>query len=59
MVYIMIGTWRMITIAVHKYLELYHVHCFFLFFFVFFCGGGWRGVKFCDVAMTVIDDTKV
>jgi hypothetical protein len=36
MVYIMIGTWRMITIAVQKYLELYPIHFYFYFFGVNF-----------------------
>jgi len=39
MVYIMIGTWRMITIAVQKYLELYCINWFiYLFIIIIFWG---------------------
>jgi hypothetical protein len=36
MVYIMIGTWRMITIAVQKYLELYCINWFIYLLFIYF-----------------------
>jgi hypothetical protein len=44
MVYIMIGTWRMITISVQKYLELYPIHCFLLGGSILWCShdGDWR-----------------
>jgi len=46
MVYIMLGSWRMITIAVQKYLERYPIHWFIYLFIYLFKNNNFRGGQF-------------